>query len=448
LYIGLTGIKQGQVLSLLFQLEENNFTNLAKETEPVIWSYLDDNAWVYLTEKDVLVDNTNNFINTGIIKIKLPTDLKTGNTVLSSQLYWIRASAKGNANVKSKIIAIYPQVVVATRVVTNNPNASHIPPGAIKSLKNKITGIQSITQPFQSFGGKKAETDEQFYIRVSERLRHNQKLLTSRDIEQAILDRFPEILLVKCISPQEYTKAYIEKHRPNPRVVLIPREQVNGLFLSDEPKVNLSIRYQVKKFLEKSVSSFVKIDVENTVYERIKVVCTIKFKSDGLTDTGMYIRKLNDDIKRYLCPWLYDGASVFKIGTSIYIGEMLNYLKKLPYIKYITGFSLVHFYYNNALEDDDRKARIVDYANNNDAYIKGTLPETVLIPSTTHLITVEDDVKHVKAKKSGISELAIMDELLVSKYDKSELIREKEDERNQANATRNLFDLIIPHNLD
>jgi len=448
LYIGLTGIKPGQVLSLLFQLEENNFTNLAKETEPIVWSYLDDNTWVYLTEKDVLVDNTNNFINTGIIKIKLPTDLKTGNTVLSSQLYWIRASAKGNANVKSKIIAIYPQVVVATRVVTNNPNASHIPPGAIKSLKNKITGIQSITQPFQSFGGKKAETDEQFYIRVSERLRHNQKLLTSRDIEQAILDRFPEILLVKCISPQEYTKAYIEKHRPNPRVVLIPREQVNGLFLSDEPKVNLSIRYQVKKFLEKSVSSFVKIDVENTVYERIKVVCTIKFKSDGLTDTGMYIRKLNDDIKRYLCPWLYDGASVFKIGTSIYIGEMLNYLKKLPYIKYITGFSLVHFYYNNALEDDDRKARIVDYANNNDAYIKGTLPETVLIPSTTHLITVEDDVKHVKAKKSGISELAIMDELLVSKYDKSELIREKEDERNQANATRNLFDLIIPHNLD
>jgi hypothetical protein len=449
LYVGLTGIKPGQILSLLFQLEENNFTNLARETEPVLWSYLDDNNWVYLTEKDVLVDNTNNFINTGIVKIKLPADLKTGNAVLSSQLYWIRASAKGNTNVKSKIIGIYPQAVVATRVITNNPNASHIPPGAIKTLKNKIIGIQSVTQPFQSFGGKKAETDAQFYIRVSERLRHNQKLLTSRDIEQAILDRFPEILLVKCISPQEYTKAYIEKYRPNPRVVLIPREQVNGLFLSDEPKVNLSTRYQVKKFLEKSVSSFVKIDVENTVYERVKVICTIKFNSDGLTDTGMYIRKLNDDIKRYLCPWLYDGASVFKIGTSIYIGEMLNYLKKLPYIKYITGFSLVHFYYNNALEEDDKKARIVDYANNNDAYIKGTLPETVLIPSSTHLITIEDDVKHVKAKKSGISELAIMDELLVNKYDKSELIRENEQDQNNDNgATRNLFDLIIPHNLD
>ncbi|WP_179412974.1 hypothetical protein HDF19_11350 [Mucilaginibacter sp. E4BP6] len=448
LYIGLIGIKPGQILSLLFQLEENNFTNLAKKTEPVIWSYLDDDNWVYLTGKDVLVDNTNNFINTGIIKIKLPVDLKTGNAILSPQLYWIRASAKGNANVKSKIIGIYPQAVVATRVVSNNPHAAHIPPGAIKTLKNKVIGIQSITQPFQSFGGKKAESDEQFYIRVSERLRHNQKLLTSRDIEQAILDRFPEILLVKCISPQEYTQAYIEEYRPNPRVVLIPKEQVNGLFLSDEPKVNLSIRYQVKKFLEKSVSSFVKIDVENTVYERVKVICTIKFNTDGLTDTGMYIRKFNDDIKRYLCPWLYDGASVFKIGTSIYIGEMLNYLKKLPYIKYITGFSLVHFYYNNAMAEDDKKARIVDYANNNDAYIKGTLPETVLIPSTIHLITVEDDVKHVKAKKSGISELAIMDELLVNKYDKSELIREKEDEGNQANTTKNLFDLIIPHNLD
>ena len=450
LYIGFTAIKPGQVITLLFQLEENNFTNLAKNTEPVAWSYLNNNDWVYLTEKNILADNTNNFINTGIIKIKLPADLKTGNAVLSPDLFWIRASAKGTTNVKSKIIGIYPQAVLATRVITNNPNATNIPPGAIKSLKNKVTGILSITQPFQSFGGKKAETDEHFYIRVSERLRHGQKLLTNRDIEQAILDRFPEILLVKCISPQEYTEAYIEKYRPNPRVVLIPREQVNGLFLSDEPKVNLSVRYQVKKFLEKSVSSFVKIDVENTIYERIKVVCTIKFNSDGLTDTGMYLRKFNDDIKRYLCPWLYDGASVFKIGTSIYIGELLNYLKKLPYVKYITGFSLVHFYYNNALDEDEKMARIIDYANNNDAYIKGSLPETVLIPSTTHLITVEDEVKHVKAKKSGISELAIMDELLVNKYDKSEILREKQAEAdgNQANSTSSFFDLIIPNNLD
>jgi len=449
LYIGLANIKPGQVISLLFQLEENNFTMLAKKTEPVVWSYLDDNVWVYLTEKDVLVDDTNNFINTGIVKIKLPADLKTGNTVLSPQFYWIRASARGNTNVKSKIIGIYAQAVVATRVVTNNPDASHVAAGAIKTFKNKIIGIQSITQPFQSFGGKKAETDEQFYIRVSERLRHSQKLLTGRDIEQAILDRFPQILMAKCISPQEYTEDYIDKYRPNPRVVLIPREQVNGLFLSDEPKVNLSIRYQVKKFLEKAIPSFVKIDVENTVYERIKVVCTVKFKGDDLTDTGTYLRRLNDDIKRYLCPWLYDGASVFKIGTSIYISEMLNYLKKLPYVKYITGFSLVHFYLKNALADDEKIARVVDYANNNDAYIKGTLPETVLIPSSTHLITVEEDVKHVKAKKSGISELAIMDELLVNQHDKSEIIREEKlDQSEQAGAVGHFFDLVIPNNLD
>jgi hypothetical protein len=450
LYIGLSAIKPGQVISLLFQLEENNFTNLAKNTEPVMWSYLSDNNWVYLTEKDVLADNTNNFINTGIIKIKLPADLKTGNAVLSPGLYWIRASAKGNTNVKSKIIGIFPQAVLATRVITNNPNATNIPPGTVKTLKNKVNGIQSITQPFQSFGGKKAETDDHFYIRVSERLRHGQKLLTNRDIEQAILDRFPEILLVKCISPQDYTEAYIERYRPNPRVVLIPREQVNGLFLSDEPKVNLSTRYQVKRFLESSVSSFVKIDVENTIYERVKVVCTIKFNDDGLTDTGIYLRKFSNDIKHYLCPWLYDGASVFKIGTSIYIGELLNYLKKLPYVKYITGFSLIQFYYNNALDEDEKKAKIIDYANNNDAYIKGSLPETVLIPSATHLITIEDDVKHMKAKKSGISELAIMDELLVSKYDKSEILREKqaESDSGQASVTSSFFDLIIPNNLD
>jgi len=129
---------------------------------------------------------------------------------------------------------------------------------------------------------------------------------------------------------------------------------------------------------------------------------------------------------------------------------MLNYLKKLPYVKYITGFSLVHFYFNDALEDEDERiARVVDYANNNDVYIRGTLPETVLIPNSTHLITIEDDVKPVKAKKSGISEFAILDELLVDQHNSGEAIREQRlDENAHVNTVRTFFDLIIPNNLD
>jgi len=448
LYIGLKNIIPKQELTIFFQMEENNFANLSKKAEQVYWSYMDDNTWVLLTEKDILADSTNNLINSGIVKVKLPADFSTGNTRANPNLFWLRASVKGNTNIKSKIIGVYTQAVTATRVVTKGTKNLNIAAGSIKSFKNKVIGIQNIVQLFPSFGGKAPETDNQFYIRVSERLRHNQKLLTNRDIEQAILERFPQVLMAKCISPEQYSPYYVEKYRPNPRVVLIPRDETGKLFLTDEPKVNLSVRYQVKKFLEKAISSFVKLDVENPVYERIKVVCTVKFADDSLPDTGMYVRQLNDDIKRYLCPWLYDENSKFKIGSDIYINEMLNYIKKRPYIKYVTGFSLVHFY-TTVDDDGEVVVRAVDYANNNDMYIRGSLPETVLIPNSTHLITVEDDMKPIKAKKVGISEFAVMDELLVNQDKQNTIIAdEKLREYGDDKSSPDIFDLVVPFNLD
>jgi hypothetical protein len=446
LFIGLKNIRAGQVLSLLFQLEENNFTDLP-ETK-TMWSYLDDNVWVNITEEDILLDATNNFINTGIIELKLPANLKTGNTILSPQLYWIRASAKND--VRSNIKGIYTQAAVATRFINDDVASTslNMPAGCIKIFKRKVLGVQTITQPFQSFGGKLAETDEQYYIRVSERIRHGQKLLTSKDIELAILEQFPEILMAKCIDPLQYSPAYIEKYKPNLSVILIPREQANGVFISDEPKVNLSVRYQVQKFLQKSMPSFLNIDVKSPVYERLKIICTVKFKDTNTSDTGANIGKLNDDIKRYLCPWLYDQGSDFKIGTGIYVVELLNYIKKRPYIKYITDFSVVHFYFNDVSSGDEKKAQ-VKYTSNDGVYIKGSLPETVLIPNKTHLFTVTDEVIETKDRKIGISEFAIMDELLVDKDGSDDVLEDSEVNKNtQSETPRSFFNLVISHNLD
>jgi hypothetical protein len=445
LYLGLRGIREGQELSMLFQLEENNYSDLLN-TENLYWSYLDDNTWVPLEDKDILLDTTNKFINSGLVKIKLPVGLRTDNTILSPQLYWIRASIKGKINVRSNVAGIYTQAAAAKRLATDDPAALNIPSGSIKMFKRKILGIQSITQPLPSFGGKITETDEQYYIRVSERLRHGQKLITARDIEQAVLESFPEILMAKCITPQEYLPFYIKKYRPDPRLILIPRKLPNGMFQSDEPRVNLSVRDQVNKYLKKLKPPFLKIDVRNPVYEKIKVICTVKFAGDDKTKRGMYIKKLNEDIKRYLCPWLYEQGSDFKIGSGIYMAEMLNFIKKRSYIEYVTGFSIVHFYYNDATDIDGEKARVIDHTRNYDVYIKGSLPESVLVPNKTHLITVEDDIRSVEAKETGIGEFLVKEELLVDRG-KERTDQQQRDGESDPKAAKNFFDLIIPREL-
>ncbi len=58
-------------------------------------------------------------------------------------------------------------------------------------------------QPFQSFDGKHAEVGKEFYTRVSERLRHKGRAITAWDYEHLVLDRFPGIYKVKCITHAE-----------------------------------------------------------------------------------------------------------------------------------------------------------------------------------------------------------------------------------------------------
>jgi hypothetical protein len=191
-----------------------------------------------------------------------------------------------------------------------------------------------------------------------------------------------------------------------------------------------------------------KVDVRDPVYEKIKVICTVKFEDGSLPDTGMYVNKLNDDIKRYLCPWLYDEGIEFKIGTGIYMTEMLNYIQNRSYIKYVTGFSIVHFYFEDATNDARKKARVSEYIDNTDVYIKGSLPESVLIPNPAHLITIDDNPKYMRAKKVGIGEFAITEELLVNQTKITSKDENPPGQLSPGTGAGSFFDLRIIHNLD
>jgi hypothetical protein len=442
LFIGLTDIKPGQVLTLLFQLDENNLFSKIIENK-IVWSYLDNNNWIDFTEKEILFDTTNNFINSGIIEIKLPENFKTGNTILSPKLYWIRAASK--INIRSIVKGIYTQAVSATRIVTGNPKGAALLPGSIKTFKRKILGIQSITQPFYSFGGKVTETDEQYYTRVSERLKHGQRLLTCRDIELAILERFPEIYMAKCIDPKAYGTNYIKQHGAGLRVILIPVEKANGSVLNEQPMLNLDTRYRVNKFLQISTPSFLNVIVKSPVYETIKVICAVKLNDSQALDTGLIMNKLNDDIKRFLCPWLFDKSAPFKMGSGIYMVEMINFIKNLPYIKDVSNFALAHFYFEEDADTDELKAR-VNYSYNDDVYVKSSLPQSVLVPQKKHQITLMGDTDDTKI---GISEFAIMDELLVDADNSNDVIKSPAaNTADIAGKNDETFDLIISHLLD
>jgi hypothetical protein len=448
LYIGIQDLDPKQDLTLLFQLKEQNFTDTAKDPAPIVWSYLYNNLWVSFENGEVLYDTTNNFINTGIVKIRLPEDVLKGNTRLNSSLYWLRASSKGQSNVLSKMIGIYPHAVTASRVVNDYRELSEfrLPPNTIKSFRNKIPGLNSVYQLFPSYGGKPAETNEQFYVRVSERLRHKNRLVTNRDIEQAILEEFPEILMAKSITSDTSASTIYTPVNHTIRIIVVPKAQDEGHFKNDQPKANLAVLYRIKTFVKASISPFVDVEIENPVYEKIKIIAKIKFKHTKSADNGYYTQKLNEDLRKYLCPWLYESSSSFKIGSQIYVTEVLNYIKKRPYVEYITGFSILHFYNWQNEETGEILSGVNDFGRNNMNSIRGSVPEAVIIPSDEHMLTILDEAHYSEPVRTGIGNLLIAEELLVfdDKFSKEEEALPEESSTDDDEH----FNLFVSHDIN
>jgi len=448
LYIGIEALYPKQELNLFFQLQDSNFSDHTKDPKPIIWSYLYENSWIILDKREVLYDTTNNFINTGIVKITMPEDIKNGNTRMQPNLYWLRASTHGQWNLRSKMMGIYPHALTATRIVDDNAllNEIKLPPNTIKSFKNKIPGINGINQLFSSFGGTPAETRDQYYIRVSERLRHKNRMVTIRDIEEVILEEYPQLLMAKIITPESsYNNLNFSKNNKI-RVIIVPKDADEVFFNNNQPRVNLSDLYKIKAFVESGISPFVEIEIENPIYEKIKLIGKVKFGGKQNIDSGYYIQKLNEDIRRYLCPWLYESRSSFNIGSHIYIADLLNYIKKRPYIEYLTGFSVLHFFNWHNERTGETLSGMNDLGRNNMNYIKGSVPEAVLIPSNEHMFTIMDEAEFADPIEIGIGNLKISEELIV--YDNLQLQNSLDAPASTDNLDENEYiNLLISHNI-
>ena len=87
-----------------------------------------------------------------------------------------------------------------------------------------------------------------------------------------------------------------------------------------------------------------------------------------------------------------------------------------------------------------------DLGKNKINYIRGTVPEAVLIPSDEHLFTVMEDEEYSEASEIGIGSLKISQELLVN--DSILFSESKETKDFKPNLEENEYiNLFISHNI-
>jgi hypothetical protein len=345
LFIGFEQAAPNLVLNVLFQVADGS-SNPLKNMEPVSWFYLSHNNNWKAFEKQFIIDCTKNLTQPGIVTITLPEDINSNITTFQKGLHWIKAAVKHNCDAVCKMISIQAQAVQVKLVqdeIKEIEFREARPASSISKLIVADAAIKKITQPFDSFNGRTRETDDHFYLRVSERLRHKQRAITIWDYEHIILEKFPEIFKVRCINHSGFyfkgdEEVFCENYPGHVTIITVPVQQNKTNINPLRPYTSIGLLQNINDYLATIISPFVKLHVKNPAFEEIQLDFEVKFY-DNL-DEAFYLQLLNNEIERFLCPWGYDTQAEISFGGKIRKSAILNFIEERHYVDYVTCFKM------------------------------------------------------------------------------------------------------------
>ena len=403
LFIGLDGSELGGPLSLLFHLAQDKVDPLNAGKAELEWFYLVGDRWQKMPENSILADSTHGFLTSGKVTLDIPADISIGSSIMPAQYYWLRVTADRAADAFSACYFVKPHALRVSRDMPASSGRDSVDaearPNSWSLLQNQA-GVDSVRQAFAAFGGRPAETDDDFKIRVSERLRHKNRALMPRDYEQLALERFPELEKVKCFNSLCWSD---ETVRPGQVLVaVVPRVDGNDHESCRRQRVDARKLDEIRTYLLERSPPFIGLEVINPTYEQIQVRCKARF-TDALSEAVNLVR-LNQQISDYLCPWTKPGYEA-RFGWKIRQRDIESYILGLGYIDLITDFSMLHI-----TVDKNQKYRLFDSASDNpnhEAVIEPHYPWSLAIPMRQHYLETTREARSIEAQVTGVDELEI-----------------------------------------
>ncbi len=375
LYLGVTDLKPGDGLSVLFQVAEST-ADTGVPTPDVRWSYLAGDAWEEFEEHQIVRDTTQGLIVSGVITFTIPRDIAPPKRRLSGDYQWLRAHVERYPGGVSELLAAHTQAVRATLTDADN-HQNHLeaplPAGSVKGLSTGDAAIAGLNQPYDSVAGRPRETSQAFYTRVAERLRHKGRAITQFDYERLVLERFDDVYKVKCINHTD------EEHAPAPGHVLVgvipdftKLKAVDRL----RPQVTVGRLEQITDYLARLNCPFVgergsaRLHVVNPRYQSIKVAFNVRFK-EHIGTFEHHKRLLNKAINEFLSPWAYKDSVDITFGGRVFKSSIVYLVEQQDYVDYVTDFVMFEPSVGTDLDT-----------------IEAATPRSILVPVEEHDIAV------------------------------------------------------------
>jgi hypothetical protein len=412
LLLGLERLIPDQELSLYFMMKQNVSNQFDINLPKIKWRYLVGDDWFSLEDKNVISDTTDGFTTSGIIQIKIPTDINQDHHILPSGKCWIQVSVDGDTSVLSKTVGIYTQAVeVEWQSDRDVAWRGHNPAGSITSLLEDKSEIDSVRQPETTFGGRAMESDIEFYSRIARRIKHKNRAVSAMDVELLVQYWQSDISLVKCIPTQEG----LDNVPAGQSVVIVaPKVKPSKHFYL--PKFSYSNLNSIESRLNGLTSSFASFKVVNPVYERFLITAGLKFVDDR--NRGDYIRRLHEDLIKKLCPWFYDPSVPISIGSSVKRDEVISFIESRDYVQFATKVSIVA-----VTQDASGEFKVIDTANQDDLLktVEATSPWSVMVPVSSHNFEIIDEMVHEAPEKAAIETMRLESDFVIMGEEEEEV---------------------------
>ncbi len=370
LLIGLTGLQADQSVSLLFQVKDGTADPNSTRRE-IEWSVLGGNHWRPLADENILLDTTNGFLSSGIVRVLIPRTVTHLNTLLEPGFTWIRARVTSQTRAVCRFLTVDPNAVPVSLldIATATHLESGLPAKSIAASALPLRGVKEIKQPYVSLGGAAPETEPTFRTRISERLRHRGRASTAWDFEHLVLQKFPRIYKAQTLN---HTDRFLNRAPGHVTLVVLPDARSSESAVSLTPQVDAATLAEIHDYLTTISSPFVTATAINPVFEPIHVEFKVKFR-DG-NPFAAYREILRQEIQAYLAPWAHGGGPPADLGGFLYRSGIIAFIDSLPYVDYLTDFSLFH----QAVGATSASAVQIASASK---------PGTMLTPVTPHVIT-------------------------------------------------------------
>lgn len=376
LLIGFSELKPGDSVSVLFQVADGSEDPDLPQPD-INWAVLCDNYWKPMSESEVVLDTTNQLLRSGIIKFVISHDATTVNSLMPADRIWIKAAIQKKVKAVCQLVSVVANALEVKLIDQGNDPKHLTAPlekNKIVKLKNGNASIKSVMQPYASFGGVQAETDNDRFTRGSERLRHKNRCITAWDYERIILQAFPDVHKVKCIPHAKLitgSNKYCWLAPGNVVLVVVPDLTNKNAVDPLEPRVNSNTLSRITKLVNDRTGMQINVKVKNPAYQKLRLEFSVKFK-EGF-EFNFYSEKLKEQIKQFLSPWAYSTGRDITFGGKIYKSVLLNFVEEVEYVDYLEDFYLYS---------------ISEFTGqSNDLYeVQPETPDTILVSDSTHTI--------------------------------------------------------------